>query len=86
MPAKEFIRHALRHALLILAITFSSCDNPNETHIHAADSSVKAAADTIRAAAEPIIRKIDSTIKDNVDTVTAKVKSAGKDIKEKIRK
>jgi hypothetical protein len=90
MPAKKITRFSalLAAAMLILicAIGFSSCDNPDETNIHAADSSVKAAADTIRAAAEPVIRKIDSTIKDNVDTVTAKIKTAGKDLKEKIKK
>jgi hypothetical protein len=37
----------------------------------------------LRATAEPVIRKIDSTIKDNVDTATAKIKSAGKDLREK---
>jgi hypothetical protein len=90
MLAKKMARFSaiLLTAILILtaAIAFSSCDNPNETTIHAADSSVKAAADTIRAAAEPVIRKIDSTIKDNADTVAAKIKSTGKDLKEKIKK
>jgi hypothetical protein len=77
----------MRYALLILvlAIAFSSCDNPNEPNIHAADSSVKAAADTLRAAGDSAIRKIDSTIRDNADTATAKIKAVGKDLKEKIR-
>jgi hypothetical protein len=89
-PAKEFIRHTRLRAVLLtasmivnLAIAFPSCGNSNETNINAADSSVKAASDTIRATAEPVIRKIDSTIKDNVYTATAKIKSAGKDLREK---
>jgi hypothetical protein len=67
-------------ALCLLAAALAACNNSNPD-VHAADSAVRAAADTIKASADTAIRKIDSGIRAIADTAKAKIHAAEDNLK-----
>lgn len=72
-------------ALCMLTISLFACNNSNPD-VHAADSAVKAASDTIRASVDTAIHRIDSGIRAIADTATRKIVAAEDSLKKKLKK
>jgi hypothetical protein len=70
----------MKKLLLVLAIGafVASCNNSTDAAAAAADSTAKAATDTIKAAGDSAKAIVDSTVKAAVDTVKAKADSIKK--------
>jgi len=67
----------MKKLLLVLAIgSFAACNSSSTEN--KADSTVKAATDTLNAVADSAKAKVDSTVKAAVDTIKAKVDSVKK--------
>ena len=67
----------MKKLLLVLAIgSFAACNSSSTEN--KADSTVKAATDTLNAVADSAKAKVDSTVKAAVDTLKAKVDSVKK--------
>ena len=66
------------------AAAIAACNN-GSPDTRSADSAVKAAADTIKASTDTIIRKMDSGIKAVADTATSKIRAAEDSLKKKVK-
>jgi hypothetical protein len=67
------------------AAGMAACNN-SSPDIRSADSAMKAAADTIKASTDTVIRKMDSGIKAVADTATTKIRAAEDSLKKKVKK
>ena len=63
-----------------MALAIAGCGNDNPP-VNAADSAVRAAADTIKASADTAIRKLDSGIRAVADTATRRIVGAEDSLK-----
>jgi hypothetical protein len=72
-------------AIGIMALAIAACGNDNP-QVNAADSAVRAAADTIKASADTAIRKMDSGIRAVADTATKKIGRMEDTLKKRLKK